>query len=83
MVVVFRGTETEAEWTENATMTMTQLEGTEQEHGLGLIFNRQVSTYHWYYYCVTVSYAYMTHLTYGFCLLLMCMAPVGRTAWLF
>ena len=45
MVVVFRGTETEAEWTENATMTMTQLEGTDPEHGLGLLFNRKVSNY--------------------------------------
>ena len=44
MVVVFRGTETEMEWKENATMTMTQLDGTEEEYGLGRVFNRQVSS---------------------------------------
>lgn len=43
MVIIFRGTETNAEWIENATMRMEQLDGEPAESGLALLFNRQVS----------------------------------------
>lgn len=43
LVIVFRGTETNSEWIENATVFMEQLDGEPPESGLALIFNRSVS----------------------------------------
>ena len=43
MVIVFRGTETNKEWIENATLFMEQLDGEPEESGFDLLFNRKVS----------------------------------------
>lgn len=43
MVIVFRGTETDKEWAENANLFMEQLDGEPEESGLATIFNRSVN----------------------------------------
>eukprot|EP00903_Cladosiphon_okamuranus_P014526 g13473.t1 len=40
MVIVFRGTETNKEWVENANLFMEQLDGEPEESGVATIFNR-------------------------------------------
>lgn len=42
MVVVFRGTQTTKEWTEDASVVMELLDGETPESGIALLWNRQV-----------------------------------------